>query len=72
MATGVKPLNGGIQNWLLQRLERLIKEFPGFPTLVFGLTVFILLIPIEMHHVFLFLTFLDAYLSKNAQDGTTI
>ncbi len=33
MATGVKPLNDGIQNWLLKQLERLINEFPGFPTL---------------------------------------
>ncbi|EDX82949.1 hypothetical protein S7335_127 [Synechococcus sp. PCC 7335] len=37
MATGVKPLSGGIQNSLLKRLERLINEFPGFPTLFFGL-----------------------------------
>ena len=35
--TGVKPLSGGIQSWRLKRLERLINEFPGFPTLFFGL-----------------------------------
>ena len=37
MAIGVKPLSGGIQNSLLKRLEWLINEFPGFPTLFFGL-----------------------------------
>jgi hypothetical protein len=37
MATGVKPLSGGIQSWLLKQLERLIHEFPGFPTLFFAL-----------------------------------
>ena len=37
MATGVKPLSGGIQNSLPKRLEGLINEFPGFPTLFFAL-----------------------------------
>ena len=37
MATGVKPLSGGIQNSLPKRLEGLINEFPGFPTPFFAL-----------------------------------
>jgi hypothetical protein len=35
----VKPLSGGIQSWLLKRLEWLINEFPGFPTLFFALAM---------------------------------
>ena len=35
MATGVKPLSGGIQGYLLKRLKWLTNEFPGFPK-VFG------------------------------------
>ena len=39
MATGVKPVSGGIQNSLLRRFEGLINEFPGFPTLFFALRI---------------------------------
>ena len=37
MSLSRNTLSGGIQSWLLKRLERLINEFPGFPTLFFGL-----------------------------------